>query len=108
MNDYLTIILSLAGFCTAITIILVFLEKVNVSMRGWLFKPIRKDINEIKEQLRAMDNMTLKLSIYCQELPLCERVMAAHIYIDERNLNGEVKVKCKLLIEEYENDLKGE
>lgn len=75
-------------------------------VRDWLNKPVKDDIIKIHTRLGKVESGQLKLMICTDALPLSERVVAGDIYVNERHLNGEVKIKYKILKELYETELK--
>ena len=68
----------------------------------WLFAPLIKDIKELKEHARENYLTGLRLTIMNDNMPLGERIVAAHKYI-KLGGNGDVK---KYAIEElHVNDV---
>lgn len=97
--DYLDWIIRIGGAVTAIGVILGLLFKV------WnFFKKINKNITEFKDTLSDLEEHSnenymgiLRLTIMSSEMPIGERIVAGHKYL-ENNGNGDVK---KFLNDEF-------
>lgn len=81
--------------------------------RDWLIEPLDAKINQILEdnkelhkEVKKLGGDILQLKICSSDVPIEERLIAGHEYVDIRGLNGEVKIKYKVLQDEYEKQLK--
>jgi len=119
------LVIAVSMSITALLVIVQSLTKFNplLPIRNWLNKPIKEQITKLDEKntdehqglINIVNEHTLKLeeigvaklkSDICNpNLPLSERVIAGKIYVDEKGLNGEVKMKVKGLNKRYEKEL---
>lgn len=108
MNEFYTTILALGSFFGALTIILAFLHKYNLldKLRDWFLQPVNESVKEMNDRLSNLSDQILKITVCSEELPIEERLCAGEIYTNQRNLNGPIKAKYKILKENYENELK--
>lgn len=77
-----------------------------VKIRDWVVKPVEDNMEHLKLEMREIKDQQLKIMICSKDIPKSERVAAGYEYVEKRGLNGEVKIKYKILKEEYETELK--
>ena len=90
--DYISLILQAAAVFTALSVIVAAAIKTVKTVNKFVsnFNAFITDVNELKEHSSENYMALLRLTIMSSEMPIGERIVAGHKYL-EKGGNGDVK-----------------